>query len=109
MSNFIPEFHNAKDLAYWERNQLVAALSKMCPSHLCRHEDSDAEWENDWRNIVCVHTPADQITWHIHDSELPYFEHLHYSDNHYDGHSNEEKYIRLSQIFKQMTPFKEYK
>jgi hypothetical protein len=89
------EVREAKDNAYRERDQLVAHLTKIYPSHLCRHPDEDEEWEDDWRWIICIHSPAGQLTWHIHDSELPMFYHLPERDNHWDGHSTEEKYERL--------------
>jgi len=75
------ELTRAKDNAYWERNQVVAALSKLLPSHLAKHPESDKDWEDDWRNIVVIHVPlsltpfADyedkpvpediQVTWHV--------------------------------------------
>lgn len=77
---------------YAERDKLVSALSKQFPSHLCTHE---GEWEDDWRNIVCVHLPTGQATWHIHDSELAWFTHLSKQDNHWDGHTTDEKYERV--------------
>ena len=81
---------------YRERDQLVAALSKLFPAHLALHDGAD--WEDDWRNIVCVHLPAGQATWHIHDSELPLFGHLVHTAGHWDGHSTEEKYARLNAL-----------
>lgn len=112
------EIEKEKNEAYWERNQLVAALSKVFPSHLCRHPDEDKEWENDWRWIVCIHIPVlhrgpsiavanpdwiedTQVTWHIHDSEKPLFDHLEVKENHWDGHTTEEKYQRLSTLRKE--------
>ena len=86
----------AKNGAYSERDRLVAALSKMLPAHLCRHEGAD--WEPDWRTIVCIHLPAGQATWHIHDSERHWFQHLEVTRGHWDGHSAAEKYDRLSQL-----------
>ena len=85
-----------KDNAYTERNRLVAALSKLFPAHLSRHP-YDPCWDNDWRTIVCIHLPTGQATWHIHDSELPMFDHLPRSKAHrWDGHTTEEKYERLA-------------
>ncbi len=107
--------------AYWERNQLIVALSKLFPSHLAKHPESDKEWEDDWRTIVVILLPphtflplkegecysaenympgiySNQLTWHIHDSEIGYFDHLDYADYEYDGHSTEEKYRRLRKI-----------
>jgi hypothetical protein len=85
-----------KNAAYAERDRLVAALSKHYPAHLCRHEGTD--WEDEWRYIVCIHLPTGQATWHIHDSELPWFSHLAYGAAHWDGHSTEEKYARLAAL-----------
>jgi hypothetical protein len=85
-----------KDAAYAERNQLVAALSKLLPAHLARHPDEDAAWEDDWRWIVVVNVPAGQMTWHIHDSEREMFNHLDVrADFAWDGHTTDEKYRRL--------------
>lgn len=94
----VEETERAKNQAYTERDQLVAAISKCFPSHLCRHPDSDIEWEDDWRWIVCIHLPTGQATWHIHESELPWFSHLERKSNHWDGHSTEEKYRRLAAL-----------
>ncbi len=86
-----------KDAAYAERDRLVAALSKVFPAHLARHEGAD--WEDGWRNIVCIHLPAGQATWHIHDSEMSWFGHLETTaEPHWDGHGTEEKYRRLQAL-----------
>lgn len=107
-----------KDNAYSERDQLVAALSKVFPAHLCRHSDEDTEWENDWRWIVCIHIPEyklvvdtgrweaveAQVTWHIHDDELSLFGHLSDEPNHWDGHTTEDKYRRLARLDSRFSP-----
>lgn len=119
----IEALEKAKDQAYWERNQLIVYLSKHNYSHLQLHDPNDKEWEDDWRNIVCIHllagvTPPGatftqvsetkfmkdetlremQFTWHIHDDELKYFKHLRYKPNHWDGHTTEEKYKNLASL-----------
>lgn len=81
---------------YKERNQLVLLLTKIYPSHLSKHIGKD--WEDDWRNIVCVHTPKGQATWHIHDSELVLFKGLFFCKDHWDGHTTNNKYKRLGKI-----------
>jgi hypothetical protein len=100
----------AKDNAYYERDQLVAALSKIYPAWLGYHK---GEWEDDWRNIVYIKIPIRhqvsigglgmkeiskkvQVSWHIHDRELKYFSHLKNGTEKWDGHDTEEKYRRLS-------------
>jgi hypothetical protein len=93
----IDRLEREKDGAYAERDRLVAALSKVYPSHLCRH-DAGEEWEDDWRFILCIHLPTGQATWHIHDSELPWFGHLGWDSAHWDGHTTEQKYERLAAL-----------
>ena len=88
----------SKDLAYSERDKLVSFLSKVFPAVLERHP-AEEEWEDDWRWIVFIETPAGQLSWHIHDSELPLFEHLEREVGvKWDGHTTEEKYTRLAAI-----------
>jgi hypothetical protein len=95
----IRELEGAKNAAYNERNRLVAGLSKLFPSHIGLHSEADAAWEKDWRHIVFIHLPTGQVSWHIHDSELRMFAHLHVlSQNCWDGHSTEEKYKRLEAL-----------
>lgn len=86
----------SKDNAYSERNNLVAFLSRLYPSHLCRHSEEDKTWEDDWRWIVCIHSPQGQLTWHLHDSDIYKFRHLVKVEDHWDGHTTEEKYKRLA-------------
>ena len=80
---------------YGERDQLVAALSKVFPAHISRHQ-GEGEWDEEWMNVVCVHLPTGQVAWHIRDAELPWFNHLERLPGHYDGHTTEEKYARLA-------------
>jgi hypothetical protein len=84
------------DAVYRERDQLVAALSKIYPSHLAWHEDDD--WEDGWRNIVCIHLPTGQAAWHISNDEIVLFDHLHQQKDHWDGHTTDEKYDRLGAL-----------
>jgi hypothetical protein len=88
-----------KDLAYWERNQLVAHLSKIYPSWLQKHPVEETIWEEGWRNIVFIEAPGGQCSWHIQESEMCYFQHLTLREkDSWDGHSMEEKYKRLGNI-----------
>ena len=106
------EERKAKDQAYWERNQLVVALSKLFPAWIGYHPAEDKEWEDDWRTIVYIKIPVEktffdgrerplhdgQISWHIHDDDKKYFSHLDPGIEEWDGHSTEEKYNRLLTI-----------
>jgi len=87
-----------KDAAYQERDRLVCALSKLWPAHLAHHPADDATWDPEWTWIVCIHAPVGQLTWHIHDSEVWWFNHLRTRENDWDGHTTGEKYRRLSAV-----------
>ena len=93
------EEQTKKDAAYRERDQLVCALSKLFPSSLERHPDTDTTWENDWRWIVFINLPTGQATWHIHDSELGLFGHLQRCTGaKWDGHTTPQKYERIAAL-----------
>lgn len=83
---------------YEERDRLVAALSHLAWRHgvqvgIGRHEGVD--WEDDWRTVIYLELPTGQVSWHIHDSERPWFLGLPQYDGQWDGHTTEEKYERL--------------
>ena len=90
----------AKDEASRERNICVAALCRVAqamgfPVGLALHDPSNADWEDDWHNVVLIDLPTGQVSWHIHDSELPLFSFVHEYQGKWDGHTTEEKYYRL--------------
>jgi hypothetical protein len=90
----------AKAAAYNERDRCVAVVCALAravgwPVWLATHE---GEWEDEWRNIVFVETPAGQVSWHYHDSERPLFAWIGLdmpTPKPWDGHSTPEKYERL--------------
>lgn len=91
------EARATKDGAYSERNRLVAALSKLFPASIGPHVGEP--WEDDWRNVVFIDLPTGQVSWHIHDSELPLFAHLgHDATRAWDGHSDSEKWQRVARL-----------
>lgn len=88
-----------KQYAYYERNMLVGALSKLFPAHIEFHPEGDESWDKEWRNIIMIELPTGQASWHIHDSELNNFAHLkHAKGNSWDGHCNDIKYARLNAL-----------
>jgi hypothetical protein len=113
------ELRAAKDQAYSERNRVLQLLTKVVPAHLRRHEPAnDPDWDPQWRWVVCVHPPfGPQMTWHIHERELSWFDHLIRHPNPgrvmifdragairhgiftvcegWDGHTTEEKHSRI--------------
>lgn len=92
------EEQEKRNAVYKERDSLVAALSKVFPAYLARHDENDKDWEKDWMWIVYISLPTGQVSWHIHDSELSMFSHLKQGENNWDGHTTEEKYRRLAAL-----------
>jgi len=85
-----------KDEAYLERNQLVAALSKIYPSGIAK--TAIPGWSEDWHGCVYIDSPVGQLSWHYHDSQAYLFEHLPEYTKPWDGHTTEEKYERLAKL-----------
>jgi hypothetical protein len=91
-----------KDGAYKERQMCVLAIARAaerlgCPVWLAQHDPADASWDADWRTILFIELHTGQVSWHLHDSEVPMFEQFRYTHPWaaWDGHSTEEKYRRL--------------
>lgn len=95
---------------YRERNRLVAALVRIAHQRwahgitlewragLGRHPEDDATWDREWMTIVFIDTPAGQLSWHIHDSELDLFDGIPPYEGVWDGHTTDEKYRRLELV-----------
>jgi hypothetical protein len=86
------------DVAYAERNQLVAHLASLFPSSIERHDTDDIAWDDEWRWVVYIDHPEGQLSWHLHESHLPFFDHVVRGNGQrsWDGHTTEEKYERLN-------------
>jgi hypothetical protein len=90
-----------KDGAYSERNKCVALLAKLAIKNgwtagVTAHPPEDKNWEDDWRTIVFIDTPAGQVSWHFHDSEMDLIEGLPGYVGNWDGHDTPEKYRRVN-------------
>lgn len=96
------ELKKQKNQAYEERNKVVAALATILASaelnvYLARHDAEDLLWDKEWLNILVIETFKGQITWHLHDSDLPLFKQFEFNPAYkYDGHTTDEKYNRLA-------------
>jgi hypothetical protein len=86
----------AKDGAYLERNQLVAALSKLFPAGVAR--TAIEGWLDDWHGCVYIDLPTGQVSWHFHDTQAHLFAHLPTYSEKWDGHDTPEKYKRLAAL-----------
>ncbi len=101
----IEDMRKERDGAYQERNMCVAMIARMAQAlggdfrarwgaGLGRHEQTDDGWDAAMMNVVFIDTPAGQMSWHIHDSELTMFAFLGPYAGKWDGHSTDEKYRR---------------
>jgi hypothetical protein len=86
----------AKDGAYLERNQVVAALAKCFPSGVAR--TAIEGWSEDWHGCVYIDLPTGQVSWHFHDSQAYLFADLPPYNKPWDGHDTPEKYRRVAAL-----------
>lgn len=85
-----------KELAYWERNQLVLYLSKLYPSWIEKHPPEDPEWEDEFRNLIFIQFPEGIFSWQVNDLEMKYFKNISFRENlSQEADSEEEKYEKL--------------
>ncbi len=89
-----------KNDAYTERNMCVAFMAKMALAlgwgvTLTTHDETDLSWDREWLTIVNFDTPAGQLSWHLHDDHVKYFQGIRYLHHDWDGHTTEEKYKRM--------------
>lgn len=94
LAKALEDMEKRKDAAYLERNQLVSLLSKIFPSGIKR--TAIEGWSEDWHNCVYIDLPTGQASWHYHDSQAYLFDHLPPYTGNWDGHTTEEKYIRIA-------------
>lgn len=96
-----------KDNAYTERNKCIAALANLIRDialpnfrvFVTNHPEEDESWDNDWRTILVIQKGDLQMTWHFHDSDKHLLKRLPVMSYIWDGHSTDEKYNRLLNIF----------
>lgn len=96
----VDQLNKTKDNAYSERNKLVCLLTKLFPSSIEDHVLKEGEpWDEEWRKVIFIDLPTGQCTWHIHRDELPMFAHLTSQGRIWDGHTTEEKYKRIANMY----------
>jgi hypothetical protein len=87
----------SKDVAYTERNKLVAFLARLYPSGRSRTEIDG--WDPEWHQVVYIDTPRGQLSWHYHDKDAELFDGLpEYRGTGWDGHTTAEKYMVLWEL-----------
>lgn len=92
---------NNKDVAYLERNRLVALLSKLFPSGTKKTAING--WSEDWHGCVYIDFPWGQASWHYHDSQAFLFAHLPQYQGDWNGHTTEEKYAAIDTAMKEQS------
>jgi hypothetical protein len=92
------EAETAKNEAYHERNQVVAALTKLYPAGI-KVDPRDEEWP-----VVLIDLPTGQVSWHFHASELDLVAHLGAYPGEWDGHDTGQKYARLASLAALLEP-----
>lgn len=96
------DYRSERDAAYVERNRCVAALARLIVAGggrawLADHQD-DPSWDPEWKTIVFIDGPTGQMSWHLHDSDVPLFAGFDRGQNAWDGHSTPEKYERVARL-----------
>ena len=87
---------NKTDQAYYERNKLVRFLASLYPSGIVQTDIPG--WDSEWHGCVFIDSPAGQLSWHYHDREAHLFATLPPYDKPWDGHTTEQKYMRLERL-----------
>lgn len=91
----------AMNSVYRERAQCVALIASMA---LTMGHKAGVVWDtfaNAW-HIVYVDLPTGQVSWHFSEADAGLFAHLPTYDGVWDGHSTEEKYMRVSEQAKRI-------
>lgn len=100
------DYRKERDAAYVERNRMVAAMTRLVVkaggrAWLADHRDVPGDdWDPEWRTVVFIESEAGQLSWHLHDSDVPLFDGLPRGENTWDGHTTAEKYDRVARIGK---------
>lgn len=92
----VKPLEQAKNEAYHERNQLVAALSKLFPAYITRTDIPG--WDASWHGCVYINLPSGQISYHYHDSEHYLFADLPIFTGEWDGHDKDTVHRILQSI-----------
>lgn len=83
-----------RDVAYEERNRVVALLAALFPSG--KAKTAIEGWDEEWHNCVYIDLPTGQISFHYHDDHAHLFAHVSKHHVEWDGHTTEEKYGRVA-------------
>lgn len=80
---------------YRERNACVSLIAKMAHKQGLKVGILHDETALAFHNVVYIDLPSGQISWHIADEDMDYFEGLPVYEGHWDGHDTPTKYERV--------------
>lgn len=81
-----------------ENRNLVAVLSRVFPSVIAHHTPDESGVDNDWGYVVYMQLPTGQVSFHVGE-DRSWFSHLIIANiSPWDGHSSEEKWIRIAKF-----------
>lgn len=86
----------AKNVAYSERNHVIAALARAFPSGT-RPTEIDG-WDPEWNGCVYIDLPTGQVSYHYHSSEAHLFSDLPAYTKSWDGHDKATVHARLKSL-----------
>jgi hypothetical protein len=84
------------EFAYRERARLVACLAAACEAHWAQPDPADPHAAA--YRVVCLHTRAGQLTWHVHPDDEALFPALPVRPSDFDGHTTRDKHARLAAL-----------
>ena len=86
-----------RDLAFDERNHLVAALARLFPSGT--RDTADPAWSDDWRGCCYIDLPTGQVAYHYHRRHAELFAGLPPYTKPWDGHTKDIAHQRLAALY----------
>ena len=81
---------------YEERNKCIALSARMALKLGLNTGLMEADPQEDgWKYVVVIDLPSGQVSWHVPDADLGFFDFLEPYRGTWDGHTTEEKYKRV--------------
>lgn len=106
----VKDLRQRKDAAYEERTRVVALLLTFARRlgfrmGVGKHQDVPGEkWDREWRTLVVVDLPTGQASWHVQEKLAYLFNHFPKYEPKWDGHTTEEKYLRIERMMRWKRP-----
>jgi hypothetical protein len=96
------EMEAGPESPYRERARLIALLAALYQSEIAYSDPDEPDYP-----VIIIETPSGQLSWHLAEQDLELFPHVVKHERgcegvelRWDGHSTEQKYLRLSSLTK---------